>query len=66
MWIADPQAQPGFVEMTAREWVASRSVKPVATPVDFDGHHPCDRAPAPLLGEHTVEVLDQLGRSDTR
>jgi crotonobetainyl-CoA:carnitine CoA-transferase CaiB-like acyl-CoA transferase len=33
----------------------------LATPVDFDGRPPVPRWRAPLLGEHTREVLEQLG-----
>ena len=34
--IADPQAQPGFVEMVPRD--DGEPFRAVATPVDFDGH----------------------------
>jgi crotonobetainyl-CoA:carnitine CoA-transferase CaiB-like acyl-CoA transferase len=55
--IADPQAQPGFVDMTPRE--GDEPFRAVATPVDFDGHvvHP---GPVPRIGEHTAEILDEL------
>ena len=33
----------------------------LATPVDFNGRPPAPRWRAPLLGEHTREVLDELG-----
>ncbi|HUE07743.1 MAG TPA: CoA transferase [Acidimicrobiales bacterium] len=33
----------------------------LATPVDFDGRPPAPRWRAPLLGEHTREVLQELG-----
>jgi len=33
----------------------------LATPVDFDGRPPAPRWRAPLLGEHTQEVLRELG-----
>ena len=55
--IADPQAQPGFVEMTPAT-VTSRS-RAVATPVDFDGHV-AHAGPVPRIGEHTAEILDEL------
>ena len=58
--IADPQAQPGFVEMTPRD--GDEPFRAVATPVDFDGHT-MTPGPVPSLGEHTAEVLDQLRRS---
>ena len=56
--IADPQAQPGFVDMTPREGEAP--YRAVATPVDFDGYtiHP---GPVPRLGEHTAEIRGELG-----
>ena len=55
--IADPQAQPGFVDMTPRD--GDEPFRAVATPVDFDGHvaHP---GPVPRIGEHTAEILDEL------
>jgi crotonobetainyl-CoA:carnitine CoA-transferase CaiB-like acyl-CoA transferase len=33
----------------------------LATPVDFDGRPPAPRWRAPLLGEHTRDVLMELG-----
>ena len=36
----------------------------VATPADFDGQPPTPRFRAPNLGEHTEEILRQLGRDD--
>ena len=55
--IADPQAQPGFVDMTPRD--GDEPFRAVATPVDFDGYvvHP---GPVPRIGEHTAEILDEL------
>lgn len=35
----------------------------VGNPIQVDGAQLPARRPAPLLGEHTVEVLDELGRS---
>ncbi len=55
--IADPQAQPGFVDMTPRD--GEDPYRAVATPVDFDGHVMRPGA-VPRLGEHTDEVLDEL------
>ncbi len=55
--IADPQAQPGFVQMTPRE--GDEPFRAVATPVDFDGHT-MRPGPVPLLGEHTTDVLAEL------
>ena len=55
--IADPQAQPGFVEMAPRD--GGEPFRAVATPVDFDGHE-MRAGPVPTLGEHTDEVLDEL------
>ena len=37
------------------------SVPMVATPVDFDGEPPTPRYRAPRLGEHTREILTELG-----
>lgn len=59
--IADPQAQPGFVEMTPRD--GAEPFRAVATPVDFDGHT-MHAGPVPGLGEHTSEILDELRNLD--
>jgi crotonobetainyl-CoA:carnitine CoA-transferase CaiB-like acyl-CoA transferase len=56
--IGDPQAQSGFVEMSPR--TGDEPFRAVATPVDFDGHVVLP-GPVPLLGEHTVELLAELG-----
>lgn len=40
------------------------SLPMLATPVDFDGRPPSPRWRAPRLGEHTREVLDELGYDD--
>jgi crotonobetainyl-CoA:carnitine CoA-transferase CaiB-like acyl-CoA transferase len=37
----------------------------VRNPVLFDSDGPSIRRPAPLLGEHSAEILRELGRSDT-
>jgi crotonobetainyl-CoA:carnitine CoA-transferase CaiB-like acyl-CoA transferase len=55
--IADPQAQPGFVDMSPRD--GGEPFRAVATPVDFDGHS-FSAGPVPALGEHTAEILDEL------
>ena len=55
--IADPQAQPGFVDMAPRD--GEEPYRAVRTPVDFDGFD----MPAgfvPHLGEHTDQVLSEL------
>ena len=57
--IADPQAQPGFVDMTPHD--GEDPYRAVATPVDFDGHE-LRPGPVPGIGEHTDEVLAELDR----
>ncbi len=55
--IADPQAQPGFVEMMPRD--GEEPYRAVATPVDFGGYE-IRPGVVPRLGEHTVEVLGEI------
>lgn len=55
--IADPQAQPGFVDMAPRD--GEEPYRAVRTPVDFDGFD-MPAGPVPRLGEHTDEVLSEL------
>jgi crotonobetainyl-CoA:carnitine CoA-transferase CaiB-like acyl-CoA transferase len=57
--IDDPQAQPGFVEMTPRN--DEEPYRAVATPVDFDGYE-LRPGPVPGLGEHTAEIRSQLDK----
>jgi crotonobetainyl-CoA:carnitine CoA-transferase CaiB-like acyl-CoA transferase len=57
--IADPQAQPGFVDMTPRS--GEEPYRAVATPVDFDGNR-LRPGPVPEIGEHTSEVVEELDR----
>jgi crotonobetainyl-CoA:carnitine CoA-transferase CaiB-like acyl-CoA transferase len=58
--IADPQVQASgaFVDMTPRE--GEEPYRAVASPVDFDGHS-LSPGVVPALGEHTAEVLGELG-----
>jgi crotonobetainyl-CoA:carnitine CoA-transferase CaiB-like acyl-CoA transferase len=56
--IDDPQAQPGFVEMTPRD--GEEPYRAVATPVDFDGYE-MRPGPVPRLGEHTADIRRELG-----
>ncbi len=56
--IADPQAQPGFVEMSSGD--GDGSFRAVNTPVDFAGYA-IRPGPVPGLGEHTEQVLAELG-----
>ncbi|NND74005.1 MAG: CoA transferase [Ilumatobacter sp.] len=61
--IADPQAQPGFVEMTPRD--GGEPFRAVRTPVDFDGFD-MPAGPVPDLGEHTDEVIAEGFGSEFR
>lgn len=57
--VADPQAEAlgTFVETIDGE----QSMTTLAGPVRFDGQTPPPAGPVPALGEHTEEVLGQLG-----
>lgn len=56
------QAAGGFVDIP--ESSASIAMKSVATPVTFRGDPLKTTGPVPDLGEHTAEVLRELGMSD--
>ena len=58
--LADPQlrASGGFVEVPDGTSTATM----VASPVDFAGTPWAPRAMAPALGQHTDEILRELGR----
>ncbi len=58
--IADPQFRSagGFVEVPDRDGATTTML---STPVDFADHPWAPRATAPELGEHTGEVLGELG-----
>jgi crotonobetainyl-CoA:carnitine CoA-transferase CaiB-like acyl-CoA transferase len=60
--LADPQvhAGGGFVEVPD----AGGSVTMINQPVDFDGTPGAPRAMPPELGEHTDEILTELGRDE--
>jgi crotonobetainyl-CoA:carnitine CoA-transferase CaiB-like acyl-CoA transferase len=62
--IADPQfsGAGGLVEVPDE----SGTMTMVATPADFTDHPAGPRYRAPLLGEHTVELLDGLGYEEAR
>jgi crotonobetainyl-CoA:carnitine CoA-transferase CaiB-like acyl-CoA transferase len=57
--VRDPQvaASGAFVDVP----VAEGTARMLATPVDFDGHRPTVTRPAPEPGQHTEEVLLELG-----
>jgi len=59
--IADPQAQPGFVDMSPRD--GEEPYRAVRTPVDFDGFD-MPAGPVPRLGEHTDQVLEEFEQRD--
>jgi crotonobetainyl-CoA:carnitine CoA-transferase CaiB-like acyl-CoA transferase len=58
--IADPQAQPGFVDMAPRE--GEEPFRAVNTPVDFDGYS-IRPGVVPTLGEHTAAVIEEIKAS---
>lgn len=64
--IADPQFAPSgaLVAVPERESGATRPM--VATPIDFDTSTWSPRRVAPAVGEHSVEVLSELGYDEAR
>ena len=60
--LADPQFHAAGALVEVPDESATTSM--IATPVDFDGTPWAPRCLAPKLGEHTVEILDSLGRLD--
>ena len=61
--IADPQAQAAGAFVEVPDGV-STTILP-ATPVDFDGAAWAPRFMAPEHGEHTEEILREIGRDGT-
>ena len=59
--IEDPQFEPAGAMVSVP--TDSGSVQMAATPVDFDGVPPTPRGLAPELGEHTLEILTEAGKS---
>jgi crotonobetainyl-CoA:carnitine CoA-transferase CaiB-like acyl-CoA transferase len=59
--IADPQAQAAGAFVEVPDGVGTTMLP--ATPVDFDGASWAPRSMAPEHGEHTEEILREIGRS---
>lgn len=59
--VEDPQALATGAIIDVPEGVDSPAHRAVASPVDFGGHPPGPGRPVPGLGEHTEEVLTELG-----
>ncbi len=59
--VADPQFQPGGGMVEVPD--STGSVSMVASPVDFDGTPPQPKFVAPKLGEHTSDILAEIGKS---
>jgi crotonobetainyl-CoA:carnitine CoA-transferase CaiB-like acyl-CoA transferase len=57
--VADPQAEAGgaFIDVP----VGDGTARMLATPVDFGDHRPSAARPAPETGQHTEELLLELG-----
>ncbi|KAF2090117.1 CoA-transferase [Saccharata proteae CBS 121410] len=64
---AHPQAQArGMVDSIQCEQVETGEIKVIGIPVKFSETKGRIRARAPFLGEHTAEVLEEIGYSDER
>ncbi len=66
--LQDPQFQPSgaLVDVpiqTGGTQTSEGSFSMVATPVDFDGSSPQPSRSAPLLGEHTEEILAEINKA---
>ena len=58
--VVDPQTEAcgAFIDVPTPDGASARML---ATPVDFADHRPCAERPAPEPGQHTEEVLLELG-----
>jgi crotonobetainyl-CoA:carnitine CoA-transferase CaiB-like acyl-CoA transferase len=59
--IADPQAIASGVLVDVPEGEGAPAHQAIASPVTFDGRPTTPAGPVPGLGEHTDEILDELG-----
>jgi crotonobetainyl-CoA:carnitine CoA-transferase CaiB-like acyl-CoA transferase len=61
--LVDPQAAAAGAFVEVPEGPGAPAHRAIATPVDFGGTATLAAGPAPGIGQHTAEVLEELDRA---